>query len=79
MSKCDISIELNNHKSTYQLGDRVKGTIQIQVNKEDNCKALKIAGLWKTHGRGNEDSEEYGEYSAFDGLMKAGEVKSRLS
>lgn len=76
MSKCDISIELDNPKSTYQLRDRVTGTVQIQVNKDVNCKALKIAGLWKTHGRGNEDSEEYGEYTTFPGLMKAGEVKS---
>jgi hypothetical protein len=76
MSKCDISIELDDPKSTYQLGDTVTGTVKIQVNKDVNCNALKITGLWKTHGRGNTDSCNYGDHIAFEGLMHAGEVKT---
>ena len=76
MSKCDISIELDDPKSTYQLGDTVTGTVKIQVNKDVNCNALKISGLWKTHGRGNTERGKYGEITAFEGIMKAGEVIS---
>ena len=76
MSKCDISIELDDPQAVYQLGDTVTGTVKIQVNKDVNCSALKITGLWKTHGRGNTDSCNYGDHIAFEGLMHAGEVKT---
>lgn len=76
MSKCDISIELDDPQAVYQLGDTVTGAVKIQVNKDVNCRALKIAGLWKTHGRGNTDSCSYGDHIAFEGPMHAGEVKT---
>lgn len=76
MSKCDISIELDDPQGAYHLGDTVTGTVKILVNKDVNCSALKITGLWKTHGRGNTDRGKYGEHTAFEGIMKAGEVKT---
>ena len=76
MSKCDISIELDDPQGAYYLGDTVTGTVKILVNKDVNCSALKITGLWKTHGRGNTDRGKYGEHTAFEGIMKAGEVKT---
>lgn len=76
MSKCDISIELDDPQAVYQLGDTVTGAVKIQVNKDVNCRALKITGLWKTHGRGNTDSCSYGDHIAFEGPMHAGEVKT---
>ena len=76
MSKCDISIELDDPQAVYKLGDTVMGMVKIQVNKDVNCRALKITGLWKTHGRGNTDRGKYGEHTAFEGKMKAGEVIS---
>lgn len=74
MSKCDISIQLDDPQATYLIGDVVTGTVNIIVNTDVNCRALTIAGLWKTHGRGNTDSERYGEQTAFEGLMYAGEL-----
>ncbi|MFP6672200.1 MAG: hypothetical protein VB857_12355, partial [Pirellulaceae bacterium] len=71
MSKCDISIQFENRERTFRSGDTVNGTVTIDVNKNVNCRALKIAGYWKTHGRGNRDSGRYGEKVVFEGDLIA--------
>ena len=76
MSKCDISVQFENRESTFRSGDTVNGTVTIDVNKNVNCRALKIAGYWKTHGRGNRDSGRYGEKVVFEGDLIAGETQS---
>jgi sporulation-control protein spo0M len=76
MSKCDISIQFENRERTFRSGDTVNGTVTIDVNKNVNCRALKIAGYWKTHGRGNRDSGRYGEKVVFEGDLIAGETQS---
>ena len=76
MSKCDISIELENPDSTFHSGETINGTVTIAVNKNVNCRALKIAGYWKTHGRGNRDSGRYGEKIVYEGDLQAGETQT---
>jgi len=76
MSKCDISIQFEDRQGTFRSGDTVNGTVTIDVNKNVNCRALKIAGYWKTHGRGNRDSGRYGEKVVFEGELMAGETQS---
>ncbi len=76
MSKCDISIALENRDSTFQIGDTVNGTVTIGVNKNVTCRALNISGYWKTHGRGNRDSGKYGNVIAYEGDLLAGETQT---
>jgi|GEM_PF-973099 len=76
MSKCDISIELENPDSTFHSGETINGTVTIAVNKNVHCRTLKIAGYWKTHGRGNRDSGRYGEKIVYEGDLQAGETQA---
>ena len=76
MSKCDISIQLDERDPTFRRGDTVTGTVTIDVNKNVNCRALKIAGYWKTHGRGNRDSARYANKVVYEGDLMAGETQT---
>lgn len=57
MSKCDIFIGLKRRDKTFQPGDEVTGTVDIQVNKDVKCNKVAIELCWQTHGSGNRQRE----------------------
>ncbi len=44
MSKCDIKIEVD--KTTYKIGDTVRGVVVVNVDKECKCDALQLKKYW---------------------------------
>jgi hypothetical protein len=73
MSKCDISIELDRPDHLYRIGDTVRCTVYVSVDKNVTCDALTITNMWKTHGKGNRDKETISEEELFKGEWQAGE------
>ena len=73
MSKCDLSIELEGGRESYQVGEEVAGQVHVEVNKNCSCDGLKISLAWYTHGKGNEDEGEAESTVAFTGEWQAGE------
>lgn len=72
MAKCDLTIELDEPDRVYQPQDRVRGTVVVQTQADVNCKGLRVASGWATHGRGNVDSgESHGEV-VFQGNWETG-------
>ena len=76
MSKCDISIQLDKGKREFRNDESVTGTIDLQVNKNVQCRSLVVSGYWKTHGRGNRDSGKYSPMSLYSGKLQSGQTYS---
>jgi hypothetical protein len=53
MAKCDLSIHLDDDKTSYRGGDTVTGTVEVRTDAEVQCKALTVECQWRTHGKGN--------------------------
>ena len=53
MSKCDFQIVFDRTDCTYRAGEPVRGTIQVEMDRDITRCALVVAHLWRTHGRGN--------------------------
>ncbi len=53
MSKCTISVEIDEPDRQYAPGDTVSGEVTVMVNSDCRCNALKVELCWQTHGRGN--------------------------
>jgi len=70
MSKCDISI--STHRTNYRLGDTVKGTVTVQVNKECKCDGLVLKKHWRTHGKGNRSSGGQETLNLYQGVWQPG-------
>lgn len=73
MSKCDFWIEFERANRTYLAGEIVRGKLTIEVNQDVECRDLKLTGLWRTHGRGNQAKGEYYNTSLYQGQLKQGE------
>lgn len=56
MSKCDLSIELARNPPHYRPGEKVQGKLHVSVNDACRCDELSMKLLWRTHGRGNQES-----------------------
>lgn len=74
MSRCDLNIVFDREDRTYQAGDRVSGNVEVQVNKDVKCKALKIEMFWQTHGRGNSSYEFLDEHIGSETGWAAGSM-----
>ena len=57
MSVCSIEIILDPSHQPYHAGGRVSGHLNIVPMKEVDAKECRIEFQWRTHGRGNVDSE----------------------
>ncbi|HIF51607.1 MAG TPA: hypothetical protein EYQ42_08810 [Thiotrichaceae bacterium] len=79
MSKCDLSIELDRPDQLYKIGDTVRCTVYVSVDKNVTCDALTITNMWKTHGKGNRDKETITEEELFKGEWQAGEYNYSYS
>jgi SpoOM protein len=73
MAKCDLSIELDDPQAVYPGGGTIKGVVRVTVDANVKCSGLVVTSNWKTHGRGNVASEEFGEVTLFAGEWRAGE------
>jgi hypothetical protein len=58
MSSCDLSISLDQSDRSYTPGDRVSGTVRVEVSQEVPKQELRVTLGWRTHGRGNVANEE---------------------
>ncbi len=74
MSKCDLSIHLDDPERRYTGGGPVTGRVRVQVNSECECKALTLTMLWRTHGKGNRAEGGEQEFLLHQGDWLPGKV-----
>lgn len=67
MSKCEISIVLDDEKYRYEPNEIIRGEVRVEVNDDCKCKALTLFLSWNTHGRGNVDKEKFPAVTLFSG------------
>ena len=72
MSSCDLSISLDSSDRSYGPGDRVSGTVQVEVSEEVSKQELRVTLGWHTHGRGNVAKEEVARAVLHSGSLEAG-------
>jgi len=72
MSSCDLSISLDRSDRNYGPGDRVSGTVQVEVSEEVSKQELRVALGWHTHGRGNVAKKEVGRTVLHAGSLEQG-------
>ncbi len=57
MSRCDLAVLFDREDRTHRPGEKVRGKIEVKVNKEVTCKALGVEFCWQTHGKGDRDAK----------------------
>ena len=73
MSRCDLSIVLEQADGRVAAGSRLAGFVGVVVNKGVNTRGLHIQLVCRTHGRGNKWKEVAHDEVAFVGRWEAGE------
>ena len=73
MSKCNISVEIDKPEHQFSTDETVTGKVIVDVNKDVNCRGVKVGGYWKTHGRGNRDASPYNQQVVFEGPLTGGD------
>ena len=73
MSRCDLSIVLEQAEGRVAAGSRIAGFVGVVVNKRVKTRGLHIQLVCKTHGRGNKWKEVAHDEVAFVGEWEAGE------
>jgi hypothetical protein len=53
MSKCDLSIRLEDPDLVRRPGDVLKGEVTVEVIEACTCRELALTCGWRTHGKGN--------------------------
>jgi hypothetical protein len=76
MSKCDVSISLNREDGRYSQGERIQGTVQVQVREGGECKKLELSLGWSTSGQGSTDRGYYEIRTLFSGRWTEGQTYS---
>lgn len=74
MSTCDLSIKLKRSTRSYLPGEMVEGVVRFVAKRGLSCSGLILSSVWKTHGRGNVESEELNKTKLFAGTWAAGSV-----
>jgi hypothetical protein len=76
MSKCDLTVMLDEPHRSYRCGEPVTGRVCVRTEGDGEvvCKKLVIEQLWRTHGRGNSDQGVLEEQIAADQRWLAGQV-----
>jgi hypothetical protein len=72
MSKCDLSIRLEEKDLIYRPGDTVRGEVVVEVNEPCSCKELALWCGWRTHGKGNRAEGVKERLVLFQGEMRPG-------
>lgn len=76
MTKCDLSIELDEPERIHVPGDKIKGTLHVLADADVRCKGLEIQSGWRTHGRGNVARGTAEVVTVFSGDWMAGQRES---
>ena len=76
MAKCDLSIELDHPNKVYSGGEKITGTIHVDVDADVRCKGLEVQSNWRTHGRGNVTKATTESVTVFSGEWMAGQRES---
>ena len=74
MSKCDLGIVFDRRDRRYRPGEKVTGTVHVQVNRDVNCRAVLLERFWQTHGRGNTATGPKRADILHQGQLRAGQV-----
>jgi hypothetical protein len=56
MARCDVQIVLDRPDRKYRGGEKVTGSVMVEVTETVRCRALTLERYWQTHGRGNRAS-----------------------
>ena len=72
MSKCDLSIQLDQPSAAYHPGDEITGRVEVLVDADCRCDGLSVALGWHTHGKGNDRERDIATDSIFAGEWRAG-------
>lgn len=73
MSKCKLSIQLEDPDRVYRSGDKILGRVTALANKDVTCHGLKVCTKWETHGRGNVKTESGESINLFEGKLTEGQ------
>lgn len=74
MAKCELSVQLDEPERIYRGGEKIRGRVHVQANKNVRCNSLRVYTKWATHGRGNVASESDSGVTLYEGELSAGEV-----
>lgn len=74
MSKCHLSIELEDGVDTFVAGQTVRGQVIVQTDANVQCNALEVQTSWTTHGFGNVTGGVGQNVNAFTGQWLAGQT-----
>jgi hypothetical protein len=60
----------------YRSGEEVTGNVQVQVNRDVECRGVLLERFWQTHGRGNTTTGPKQADVLEKGFLRAGQVLS---
>ncbi len=58
MARCDLRIELESGKPSWNLGETVRGEVLVDVDGDVKCDGLSVEATWGTHGKGRHPVED---------------------
>ena len=73
MSKCRLSVAIDQAGRRFTFGDKVTGHVTAQAGADCRCNRLKAALLWKAHGHSRSSDGPRQEQVLFEGEWKAAE------
>jgi hypothetical protein len=74
MSKCELTVVLDEPKRRYRFGEPVTGRVRVLTDGEVTCKKLVIEQVWRTHGRGNQAEGVFDEHVVSEQNWLPGQV-----
>jgi len=75
MAKCDLTIEIDDNRTTYLPGDQVSGSVVVVTDGDIKCDDLSIELNWATHGKGNTARGSDPSQTLFTGNWSSGVVQ----
>ena len=75
MAKCDLTIHLDEERTSYRGGETVRGEIEVRTDEDVRCDGLTVELRWKTHGKGNSVHGDPVEVELFQGDWRAGAIQ----
>jgi len=75
MSKCGLSIELENPDIAVRGGDKVRGHLNVAADADVRCRSVTVYAGWRTRGKGNVAQELGPKVVVFSGDLVAGQTQ----
>jgi hypothetical protein len=73
MSKCVLSIELENPDAILRGGEKVRGHLRVDADADVRCRAVTVGAGWRTRGKGNVATGSGPKVTVFSGDLVAGQ------